>query len=383
MKNPRKYFIFNKKQDYERGYGENIEIFSTGIRIKDLSKGSGYYITRLLDSRERMMAWHRFLLGKVSTEESSIELFFYSSEEKSMSYQGREVDIESFLKDPFISVDEKIQNTESFLVKRCFAKEDILLKEVTGRYLWILIQLNGREGISPEIHSMQAIFPKETWLEYLPEIYQNGQENTSFLERYLGIFQTIYENMTEQITEVPRHMEVSIAERKFLLWIAEWLAVDDKYLWNEEQLRYLLKHAMSLYRKRGTVSYLQEIVKLYTGRRPYIVEFHQLQPYRSNEKQEVILNQLYGDNPYLLTIIVDTLGGNINEQYRVLCHMIENAVPANVKSNVVVLRPYIFLNQYSYLGINSVLEKYQPLKLDGFATIPFATLENQGERMKS
>lgn len=381
MKNPRKYFVFNKKEDFERGFCENIEIAPSGIRIKDLTSGSGHYITRLLDSRERMMNWHRFRMTKEAVEESALELFFYSSDDEFMKYKDQDVAIEDFLKDTSISIGEKMQATERFLRKQCYAVEDMLLQEITGRFLWLLIRFRGRGAVSPQIDFMQIIFPKETWMEYLPEIYQESKGSSPFLERYLGIFQTIYEDMTEQITKVPNYMEVPVAERKFLLWIADWLAIDDEYLWTTKQLRYLLQNAVSLYQRRGTVGYLKEIVKLYTGKEAYVVEYHQLEEYRNNDAKSMVLYRLYGENPYLITVILDTESITSNEQYRILCHMIENSVPANVMCNVVVLKPYIFLEQYSYLGINSILGKYQPLRLDGLATLPFITLEDQSERM--
>ena len=49
--------------------------------------------------------------------------------------------------------------------------------------------------------------------------------------------------------------------------------------------------------------------------------------------------------------------------------------------NLVVLKPYIFLSRYSYLGINSVLGQYRQAALDGFSTLPFTELsEDSGGR---
>ena len=39
-----------------------------------------------------------------------------------------------------------------------------------------------------------------------------------------------------------------------------------------------------------------------------------------------------------------------------------------------VLKPYIFLNGHSYLGVNSVLGRYQAAALNGRSMVPFLSL---------
>jgi hypothetical protein len=59
------------------------------------------------------------------------------------------------------------------------------------------------------------------------------------------------------------------------------------------------------------------------------------------------------------------------DEHKTLLKIIESAKPAHVEANVVVLKPYIFLDKYSYLGMNSVLGRYRPANLDGFSAVPF------------
>ena len=47
---------------------------------------------------------------------------------------------------------------------------------------------------------------------------------------------------------------------------------------------------------------------------------------------------------------------------------------------IITLRPYILLDSYSYLGINSTLGQYRPAELDGFSMLSFSTAGGQPEK---
>lgn len=49
-------------------------------------------------------------------------------------------------------------------------------------------------------------------------------------------------------------------------------------------------------------------------------------------------------------------------------------MPVTVDFELKVLEPYIFLGQYSYLGINSYLSKPQSAVLDGNSRITFSVI---------
>lgn len=376
MKQSQKYFVFNKERDYMRGFGWNLELSSKGIRIKDKEKGTGYFFSRLLDSKEKGVCWHRMRAKVTEQKDASIHISIYLSESRTIMLNGEEIDVDELIHQEELSILRKKEWMKPYLVKDVYMQEDMLLHDMTGRYLWFIIEFSCHGELSPEINFIQFIFPKVTWLSYLPEIYEQDRKSADFLERFLGIFQTIYSDMTDEINHVSRYFEPRTVSREFLLWLAEWLAVEDVYLWTEEQLRYLLQNSMRMYQQLGTVSYLKEIVWLYTGKEPFVVEHHQLEQFQSDYKAMELLHQLYSDNTYKFSIIVDTGSITSYQKYRTLTRIVENAKPAHMECNVVVLKPYIFLDHYSYLGINSRLERYQDLQLDGFSSIPFTTIKS-------
>jgi hypothetical protein len=49
-------------------------------------------------------------------------------------------------------------------------------------------------------------------------------------------------------------------------------------------------------------------------------------------------------------------------------------LPVTAELNLVVLEPYIFLNKFTYLGINSTLGQYRSAALDGKSQLTLSTL---------
>ena len=63
MREKLKYFIINKAYDYNRGFYENMEIKGSGLGVpSESSSGVGRFLTRVFDSGERGMNWHRLVI---------------------------------------------------------------------------------------------------------------------------------------------------------------------------------------------------------------------------------------------------------------------------------------------------------------------------------
>jgi phage tail-like protein len=108
-------------------------------------------------------------------------------------------------------------------------------------------------------------------LQYLPGLFAEGEES-SFLGRYLLIFETIFDSIDQTISQLPAYFAADTAPDEFLPWLATWvgLLLDDG--WPIERRRAVLANAMELHRWRGTRRGLMEHLELYTGIRPEIVE---------------------------------------------------------------------------------------------------------------
>jgi len=372
MKTAQKYFMLNKEMDFQAGVLENLMLSQEGLMITE-GKSTGSFYSPLLDSKEKHTLWHRMELDfKRSKGAVDIEILVYASEEKDCYLNGVSVDIEKMIYNPNMTAREKAQKLQPFLKKRGTG-EEMLLHGIEARYLWFALRFTGREKIV--VSKIKVVFPKESWAEYLPDVYQQNPESYSFVERYLGIFQSIHEEMNQKIKQISRRFNPEVTEPKYLDCLAEWVGLQDKFLWNTKKLRYLIGNAAELYKWRGTVDYLKDILEIYIGSRPFIVENHQIQPFMTDRNKKELLERLYGDSSYIFTVIIDTKTGIDRKDVPIIDRIIENEKPAHMESNLVILEPYIFLGWHSYLGMNSVLSDFHPMILDGQASIPFIKLQ--------
>lgn len=381
LKAEKLYFIFNKRMDYERGRKENLSYESGGLMLQS-GQTYGWFLSRCLDCREKGNEWHRLRMEGKDVGSGSIAVSLYCTDTPYFMKEGKEITFDSLLTNSDISLGESQKIMASAYVKTVREERDILLHDMRGQYFWFLVEMYSRGSEVPYLKTLRIDFPKRSWLSFMPEIYQRDTKSREFLERFLGIFQSLYEDMTWSIEHIMNQFWPDEANQEFLSFLASWLAIEDRSIWNEEQLRYLVKNAMRLYKMRGTSQYLQEMIQLYTGRPSYVVEFHHLKCMKESQKGWERVKRLYGGNSYLFTILVDTGSYNSTKDFKTLIKIVEHAKPAYMEARIIQLNSYIFLDQYTYIGINSKLSKYRPLKLDGLSALHFTTLmDNRGNEV--
>lgn len=373
MKRRKKYFVLNKSSDFEKGRCDAVRIGDGFLTLSDGQK-YGVYYSKVFDSREKQMVWNRMQIVGSYGPGHMIQVKVYASESRIISAGGQNMDLAEILADREFKVRQLDAWMEPYEQAVFFNPEDVLLHQIEGRYLWLRIELETSGDLCPVIDGIKIGFPKDTWLKYLPEIYAQDRESASFLERYLGIFQSIYEDMTDEIENTPVRLNPQSADAGELKEIAGWLGVERPDIWKEDQLRYLISHAVQMNQYRGTVGFLKGLLKLYTGREPYIVERHQLEPYFDGGYWEKELKRLYSSKAYEFTVLLDVEGSEENSQEMVLRQLVDMSKPAGMECRIVILKPYIFLGQHSYLGINSILGQYKEMELNGLCAVPFTTV---------
>lgn len=370
------YFIFNKSTDYRRGYLSNITVDGGTICPERNTHDKAVFISRLLDSLESETNWHRLRIQRKAERPGTFRLSVYACNQNKLFFGGERMEIEELIRRNDISLEEKKTAMAPWLQKKVTGKRDVFLHDVRGRYLWIMIEMYSQQDESG-LADIQIYFPRRSWIEYLPEIYQR-EDRDGFLERYLGIFQTIYEDLNDEIRNVSRRFDVDLTEGGYLVWLAQWIGIENGQIWTENQLRRLLKEGVALYKRRGTRQGITDFVALYTGEAPFLVEGHQLWYFRGDRERMRQLGRLYPDNPFSLTVLVREEVIHSRRQQKVLAEILEEVKPAHLELNLVLLKPYIFVGMYSYLGINSVLGSYRNMRLDGHSSVPFAVLEEGG-----
>lgn len=287
--------------------------------------------------------------------------------------------------------------------------------DIKGRYLWMKITLIGTEYDSPGVRSVRVYFPRMSYLRYLPAIYQEDGPSKEFLERFLSLFESFFVDIEEEIDGITKYFDPQGVPARYLSWLGSWLAIEADETWTESRKRELIKKAPALYKMRGTREGLMEILKLYVEGKEYggddmaaepptswceahlregkaldrlvekgyitkedrkremaeyrnlmvermeragelfdIFEYFKLMSIEDKELRE-IYRKLIGC-PRCFLVLVNPLSLR-DEELRTVKRIVDSQAPAHTVGRVVELRPSIYLDGHTYLGINTVLSR--------------------------
>lgn len=380
---PLKYFVFNKRRDYLHGYMEHIRVTEQGIILDSDDAGQqGVFISRLLDSKEEGNQWHRAIIQSTGCGEDSICFFFYCSDSSQVTAGEQVWEWNDLIRSSAFTARQKHEIMRPFLAHRVLNPQDILLYHTKGRFLWIEIQMLEEAELSPEILNMKIYAEGHSFLRYLPEIYQAEPEN-DFLKRYLSLFEAVYLDLDMKIRTAARQLDLHSANREFLFWMARWTGISDVQLWPEEKLRILLNGIVRKNLIRGTKAYMEYMIEVFTGEAPLFVEYDEIEQYRDQPGVYRRLTHYYAHGPYEVTILIrEQIVSSLQEQ-KALKKIIENMKPAHMEVHLIFLKPYIYLNQNVYVGINSVLGIYQKARLNSMTAIPSVVSVQAGDQHAS
>lgn len=344
-----KYMALNKKSDFQRGRQYNLLTGPDGISVSDETPGRpGVFLSEVMDSFLPECRWHRLVM-KLSEGEnmaSVVSLYGVETWEQAEQVEKQLCACETEMQWLEVMEPNKMVHARS--------QDDILLTGVTSRYLWISAVLWGNGVDSPRIGDILIYFSSKSWTYYLPEIYQGA--NGEFLERFLWIFQSLYEELEQKIRKSPALLDVQAADYDVLMWLSGWLDLQNSHLWPSDRLRLVLSSAAEAYAIRGTRRGLEQMITWFTGEKPFIVE---------------CLDEL---RPYEFTVYVREQAAPTDREYKALLKVISQEKPAHMEVRLIVLKPYLFLDRDSYLGINSVLKSYEPAVLDGVSMVSLSVL---------
>lgn len=361
---------------------DNIQISPDGLHIKTLAPGCrGILVSPLLDSRQEEMPWHRLIIDGDIPDGAGLELTVYASDSPTLTVEDRAVFIGEYIADASIPITDKLAAMAPLRALSMITPRDVLLHSVKGRYVWFALMFTGQVGITPVLGQVTAIFPRQSLVSYLPEVYQQQEEKDDFLTRYLSIFGTFIEDMERNIDRVSTLMDTDENTEELLRWMSGWLAVEDATLWREDNLRELLRNATRLYGIRGTPRSIVEVVRLYTGSTPFLTEGIDTLTLAEDAPPTTArtLRRLYGEDPNGFTVLVSDEDVPTERHVQELQRILDSFSPAHARARLVVLRPYIFLDQHSYLGKNTWLSATREMSLDGFGTLPYVALLQDGQ----
>ncbi len=338
------YFVVNKQLDYQRGFLEGGEFRDGRLHIRQGERTGACFISRLFDSRESGTEWARFTVEGVPDAGAGLQLSFYTSETDWISVGGVRRSISELISDPGLTSLQKKAIFDPLFKKHFIGHDDVLLYGVQGRYLFFILNLFQREN-GNSCGDMCLYFPKDTWLKYLPGVYRRSAESADFTERFLGIFQSMYEDRSREIRGSAAMLNPVSCSKGLLVELAQWMDIRDIYLWPEDKLRILIRSMPELSARRGTIGGLRSYLELYTGEEPVIRE-------DSNDPCSFMVgvSQEYLDDP---------------REYRALLRIIGHMKPAGMKVRLEAKSRRMQAESEVKIGINSRLIAPEETEQDG------------------
>lgn len=367
-----KIYIYNYENNEIRIFSEN-----NGISYNSLENAyKGIYYSGIFDSLKNDILWDKIVLDADIPNDCIISMSYYAFDEQTIYYNNREYIFSDFITSKKINLSEKEKFMHNKWKGGIVNFKKALFRDAVGRYMIIKLEFWGNNIKSPSITKMRVYYDRQTYTKYLPEIYTNESKD-SFLDRYLSLFESFMQDIEEKIDFISHNFDPEKTSGDMLRWLCSWLDIDVDFTWSDDKIRKLIKRAPYIFERRGTKEAIEEILEIYLGVKPIIIENFQLNCMRQNAEMIDLVNSLYGNNPYNFTVLA-MLDRELSDDEKIsIKKILDNESPAYCTYKFVILEPWMALDKHTYLGINSQILNWSELKLDGKSILPYnAILED-------
>lgn len=131
---------------------------------------------------------------------------------------------------------------------------ELLLQNARGRFLQLRLHLQGHAGHSPRLQALRVYSPRFSYLQrYMPAVYREDAASAHFLDGFLANVEGLFTSIEDRIAQAQVLFDWRTAPPDALDWLGGWLALATEQHWPAARKRRFIRHAMRLYRWRGTV----------------------------------------------------------------------------------------------------------------------------------
>lgn len=361
-----RHFMFNRPDDWlDMGVMDDLTAQRGGLVLR--GAGKGVYTSFALDTLEFKTVWHRLRMAYQIPGNGLLRLYLYCSDHTLLPPpfapdQPERVELDDYLRSASPNERETFFTT---CAQRSFDNpQDLPMYGFSGRYLWFCLVFLSYEEQEIRIERLKLEFPRIAFIDYLPQVYRGADSTNSFLARFISVFQSVYVDLEDDIDLAPVRCDPAVAPPEFLNWLADCLTLSERFLWNEDRLRKLVKNAVRLYRVKGTRQALCQVLELYTGHTPMIIE--QFEPASTDawRQDTAVMRRLYGESQYTFTVIMPQAMASPDD-YAKIWKVIEAFKPVDAICNLVFLEDAMVLGRHCYLGMNTCVGRSKTLILDG------------------
>ena len=271
------------------------------------------------------------------------------------------------------------------------------------RYLWLRVTMTTRDPeVSPILLAVEAETPGDGYLRYLPAVYGRDPAQADFLDQFLELGRSELGGLEEAIGGLPRLDDPDIAPADALAWLASWLAFPLPPAMvggaDPSGLRSLLERLHDIDERRGTPAGLRDLVEIYSGARPVIVEsLHSQQAWildrttvldfetvlAANAVDGIVVGDdevgfarprpaeawaadLFADSAHRFTVVVPAASTPTEASRALARSVIEAEKPAHTAFHLCFVEPRLRIGVQARLGIDAIVAGDGPLlELDG------------------
>lgn len=317
-----------------------------------------YLFLRAIDGAQEDMTWGRLHFRAELSEDAVCIVYVRALNQDTFYRDGRPTKISDFLADPEEPVSVKLDFFRQIDAKRCVNQQDILLYEMSGRYLYVMLQLIG-EGRST-VSGMKVEQQGDNFMDTFPEVYR---ERGGFFHRYLSVFSSIYQDFQEEIDHVDELLDLDTCPQELLPMYGRWMGIelgDDCK--GEPWLRTLVKEAYRLNCMRGSRWAIERIAEIVLGEKVVVLESNVMRDYVEETGQEQF-KKLYGDSPYDVTMLINR---HVSEALKSRLMLLVNQYrPIRSRIHIVYLKEAGNLDYHTYLDMNARMLREEAGQLDG------------------
>lgn len=133
-------------------------------------------------------------------------------------------------------------------------------------YLWIAARFESEGKASPRLTQIRTDFDqRDAYLQYLPRTFALNDTDGRYLERFLALLQSMFEEAEDPIANLPALVDADAIPDNGLPWLASFLGLEFAESMPAAERRKLIAGAFAQYALRGTPDGLRQAILAEAG----------------------------------------------------------------------------------------------------------------------
>ncbi len=272
--------------------------------------------------------------------------------------KGEMKSLDEFLTDDSLNPADKFLVLKDLGAKRFVGLSDVLLYDLSGRYLYVALDIRGEEDA--RVYGMFVDSLGDNFMRTFPEIYK---ERNSIFHRYMSLFSSIYNDFQDDIDRLPEILDLNTCSVEMLIEYGSWMGIDLKggFL-SDDVIRDIVKESYELNRMKGTVKGIKRLLTIILREEPVMIEHNLVRAWLKEENQDYPPD-FKPKGVYDVTILIRK---RITEEVRhQIMYMVNQFKPVRTHILIAQMDENVIIDSNTYLDVNSKLPEKKNAILDG------------------